>query len=543
MPEQADAYNSQKLRESQPPKNYWLAISGTLVAFFVIGLLFLPRLGLEYDEVGFLRIIFHPETALFSARIAHHLYPLMEMSYVGAVKIWLYWPLLKLWHPNVYVIRVPVLILATLTILLVSETIRQRATARAAVFTGALLATDITFLLCSTFDWGPVVIQNFLLSAALYLLLVQRAKIFGYPLAAFTLGLALWDKAIFLWIFVGLCLSGLVFGFPVLRREVNLRRLLVAGLAFTIAIYPLIVYNVKRKNQTLGNNAHFTAGEVRSKFTSLEHALNGVAFHEFLSDRSAPAKFIGDAELRSRQRDSTFTPSNWRLLAFSGLLAAGIACAKPGGRRVILWLFIAAVLAWLQAAFTIGAGGFVHHVVIFYPALFIAIGLATEGIADTLGHYGMPFVIACGLLLCGAGLNNLYSQFRAMRQFSPTVFWTDADAPLARYLAAHSTQPILIADWGIANQADVLTNGTLPVEEISFALKDGGCTQEQARSWGRSRALVVLHTANHEMFANQRGKLAGLAQSSGLILKPVTIIRDSGGHPMFEIDQLSPLGE
>lgn len=53
---------------------------------------------------------------------------------------------------------------------------------------------------------------------------------------------------------------------------------------------------------------------------------------------------------------------------------------------MILWLSTAVVLAWLQAAFTTGAGGFVHHIVIFYSALFVAIGLATEGIADKLGQ-------------------------------------------------------------------------------------------------------------------------------------------------------------
>lgn len=128
--------------------------------------------------------------------------------------------------------------------------------------------------------------------------------------------------------------------------------------------------------------------------------------------------------------------------------------------------------------------------------------------------------MACGLLRCGAGLNSLYSQFRAMRQFSPAVFWTDADAPLARYIAAHPSRPILIPDWVIANQADVLTHGPLAVEEISFALKDGGCTKEQARSWAQSRSLIIVHTANYEMFAKQRESLQGLLNRAGWYWNP-----------------------
>src|SRR4051812_4395697 len=360
---------------------FWFALSVTLLGFFLMGLAFLPRLGFEYDEVMFVPLIFHPDRSLFVARIWHHFVPLMQMSYIGALKTWLYWPLIKLWHPGVYSVRLPVLILATFTVFLVAETVRRRGSRQAAIFTGALLATDINFLLGSTFDWGPVVIQNFLLSLALYLILVRRKTIFGFPLAAFALGLALWDKAIFLWIFIGLCVSGAVFGFGALRREATLKKLVAVAIAFTVAIYPLIVYNVKRRNQTLGNNAHFTFAEVRPKFTFVRIALNGQAFKDFFADQSAP-------DLRDARRTPTpngdlppkfsGTPSNWRFLSFTCLVLAGVACARRDKRRLILWLACAVVLAWVQSAMTKGAGGFVHHVVIFFPPLFVGLGLSAE---------------------------------------------------------------------------------------------------------------------------------------------------------------------
>src|SRR5947199_121506 len=82
-----------------------------------------------------------------------------------------------------------VLLLAGVTILIVAETVRRRASARAAIFTAALAATDISLLLTSTFDWGPVVIQNFLLAAALYCILCRGKTVPGLSLAAFALGL------------------------------------------------------------------------------------------------------------------------------------------------------------------------------------------------------------------------------------------------------------------------------------------------------------------------------------------------------------------
>jgi len=111
---------------------------------------------------------------------------------------------------------------------------------------------------------------------------------------------------------------------------------------------------------------------------------------------------------------------------------------------------------------------------------------------------------------------------------------------LAKYLAAHSSRHILVADWGIATQIDTRTSGSLPTEEISFGLKDGNCTNQQIRQWAQSHSLIVLHTANHEIFPGQRGKLTQLAKANGLAVVPVTTVADSAGYRMFEIDTLAP---
>jgi hypothetical protein len=54
-----------------------------VLAFVLMGLLFLPLLGFEYDEVMFAPLIFHPERSLFAAHLFHHVVPLMQMSYIG----------------------------------------------------------------------------------------------------------------------------------------------------------------------------------------------------------------------------------------------------------------------------------------------------------------------------------------------------------------------------------------------------------------------------------------------------------------------------
>ncbi len=314
---------------------FGFAISLTVLVFLVMGLLLLPHLGFEYDEVTFCQLVFHPSKSFFAARISHRFIPVMEMSYVGALKVWLYWPLLKIWGAGVYSVRLPVLVMASMTIFLVADTVRRAGSVRAGIFTGALLASDVSFLLAETFDWGPVAVQNLLLSIALYCLLAKRKTALGLPIAAFALGLALWDKAIFVWILSGLCIFGVVFGAPVIRREITYNKLIAAAIAFSVGISPLIVYNVKRRNQTLGNSAHFALSEVRPKFQVVELALNGQSFREFLADPNAPVRNVTGQQVPPRFIPN---PSSWRCLSFALLLVAGIPCARRKSRALILWL-------------------------------------------------------------------------------------------------------------------------------------------------------------------------------------------------------------
>ncbi len=118
------------------------AVAFAALCFLLMGLLFLPRLGFEYDEVMFVTMIFHPSKSAFAARIAHRFIPAdgdelyRERSRLGCTA-----PLFKFWRPGLYSVRLPMLVLASFTVLLVGETVRRRASSRAAIFTGALLAT------------------------------------------------------------------------------------------------------------------------------------------------------------------------------------------------------------------------------------------------------------------------------------------------------------------------------------------------------------------------------------------------------------------
>ena len=124
--------------------------------FIAPGLLLIPYLGMQEDEVMFATDLFLPDMAAsrFTVWPTHVVAPSMLMSYVGALKSWIYAPLLYFLKPSAYMLRTPVLLMAAVTIYLFFKFVRGTCGTRAAWIASALLASDSTYLLMSCFDWG-----------------------------------------------------------------------------------------------------------------------------------------------------------------------------------------------------------------------------------------------------------------------------------------------------------------------------------------------------------------------------------------------------
>lgn len=508
--------------------------------FFCIGMAFLPWLGFEYDEVIFIQPLFHPSQSFASVHLFHGALPIMQTSYAGALKTWIYAPIFKFCTPDLFSVRLPAFVLASITVFLLGAVIQRLASSRAAIFACAILVSDLDFLLASVFDWGPVVVQNFLLATGLYLIVVQRKRPFAIPLAAFVCGLALWDKALFLWILSGLVLSGIVFGFRLIKSELTFKRMASAMIAFCIGAAPLLIYNFKHHGETFSGNTKLSFAEIGPKFTWLRIAMNDQALENFFVDRSLVRSAVPSSALLSTLTGVTShfrNASSGRFLSFCFLCLAGLLLARPCKRKVIAWLALAVIIAWLQAAMTQNAGASIHHIVLFYPVLFLTLGICADEITARLQKFGGAFLGLATLVLTFAGFGIIGAQYVDFRRFSPSIAWTDADKPLAQYLFNHRNRRILAADWGITSQADVRTRGVLQMDDISFGLQDRSLTPVQLQERAGVKPFIVLHTAEHAVFAGN-SRLASLVKEAGLALTPVTTIQDQAGHKIFEINEL-----
>ena len=99
----------------------------------------------------------------------------MMMSYLGALKAWLYRPIFSLFGIGVWSLREPPLVAGALSVwLFYLLFLRRVAGPRAAALIGcSLLAADSIYLLTVCFDWGPVAFQHLLLIGGALLLLLR----------------------------------------------------------------------------------------------------------------------------------------------------------------------------------------------------------------------------------------------------------------------------------------------------------------------------------------------------------------------------------
>ena len=191
----------------------------------------------------------------------------MLMSYLGTLKAWIYHPIFHFWPPSSWSVRIPVLLIGTLSVWIFFRLVRNTIGVRAALVATALLATDVSYILTTCLDWGPVALQHLLLLSGLYLFWRFHHSDNPLQLGAgfFIFGLALWDKALFSWCLIGLAVATMVVFPRALASKITLRNLGIAVAAFLVGAAPLVIYNWQTQFETFRGNTRFSTADFTHK--------------------------------------------------------------------------------------------------------------------------------------------------------------------------------------------------------------------------------------------------------------------------------------
>jgi hypothetical protein len=521
----------------QPQKllvRWWPPLAITLL-FCVTASLFLPYPGIQNDEVLFADPLYRPDAAIYRIGIFGHSLPLMHLTYLGSLNTWLYAPIFTLWQPGWASVRIPAVLLGAVTVALFCWLLHAAHGARAAWTGGLLLATDTLFVLTTSFDWGPVVLQHLLLVAGMVALVQfhRTGKAAALALGWFCFGLGMWDKALFAWTLGGVAVAGGFVFHRELWKRLTWRNAAVAGAAFCLGALPLIAYNLNSNLATARGNATITPQYFGAKLEMLRDTWAGTALFGYLVNHDtaerprASSGALEETAFRVRSVFGEHGTNRLEAAVIVALLLLPLLWFTPA-RRTLMFSLLAFVVAWLQMAFTKNAGLAAHHTVLLWPLAYLFLGVAFAEASLHVGRagrwllgVGVLYLVAFNLLL-----TNQY--FYQIARDGPAGSWTDAIFALSDRVGG---RPLLVTDWGILNPLEVLHQGRLNLRWAGDV---------DARLFADREALWVDHTDGNEQFAGRNKLWADAAAAAGYRKVVVETVADRNGRMIFELFRWSP---
>lgn len=524
------------------------------ILFFFNGLSLIRYPGLQQDEVLFTAGIYGAQYCAGSLELASRHVPLMLLSYLGALKSWVYGPIVWLWEPSPWPVRVPVLLLGVITLLAFGWLVREVSGTVPALTAAALLASDPSYLLTTVFDWGPVALQHALsvLGMCALVWFHRSGSRTAFRAGWFCFGLALWNKALFAWLLSGMALAAAV----VLRKEIRqhaTRRFAAEAPAFLLlGAFPIVWYNLTHAGTTF--QIEREPGGVREKLHVLKSTLDGSGLFGYLVREDGGGASAAEPESRweSAWVALSRTAGPVRASPFPWLAVMSVVLLpwlwRTPARRPALFALITMGAAWLEMLVTRGAGGTVHHAVLLWPwpqfLVAVAFDAAGRRLHRRLGAW------PAGLLIGGTCVLSLLvtNQYRVQFiRYGAAGSWTDAIYALSESLRNVKATEIYVTDWGILDPLRFLHRGRLPLREASAVLQQSSLSEADRRELRRRLAdpggLFIGHVDGEEQFAGVNARLAELAREEGYEKERRYVVRDRHGRAVFEVFRFRPLAE
>jgi len=470
----------------------------------------------------------------------------MLMSYVGALKSWFYGPVFGVFGSGVRALREPMLLAGAASLGLLFLLLRRVAGRRAAYIGCGLLAVDSTYLLTACFDWGPVALQHLLLigGALLVVRFFQDARARDLAGGSFLLGLALWDKALAVWLLSGMGIAGILTFPRQIFATLTRRNVTLAAGGFLLGALPLVIYNAGHHWVTFAGNFKRDTSEVQGKFRMLVETGHGDGLFGWMIDEDwqTPRPHPPDTALSAASAKISAVAGHPRrhLLVYAFVLALLVApLARGPALRAILFAVIAMAVAWLQMAITASTGGSVHHTVLLWPLPQVAIAVSWAAASRRLGRAGIPALAAVLAMAMISGALVINEYYAVMWRDGGGQSWSDAIFPLSNYLKTTPARTVICLDWGILDPLRLLGSGRLPLENGPDTLgqpeiAEGDRAQVTSRMADPAN-LFIAHTKEFEFFPRAKQNLARLAAESGYFRETVAVIPDSYGRPVFEL--------
>jgi Dolichyl-phosphate-mannose-protein mannosyltransferase len=527
--------------------------AGLLVCllFAALGVILIPYPGAQYDEALFASAIHDPEHIECVVQLSFGMIPVMLMTYIGTLKAAIYMPIVHWFGGTNATLRLPVLAMGTASIWLFYLAMRRLAGTKAALLAALLLATDVVYLLTCVFDWGPVALQHILFTGLLYagVRYVQETRLRWLFAAALCAGLALWDKALFMWLMAGFGVALLaVFPRDVWHLIRTPRRLAVLLLGFVLGAAPFFFYNALRPLNTFRANVQVDEQSVTSKFLMMDRTLDGSGLMGYIvrEDPEGPVQNLKRWEkIPLFLNDKLGNPRNslQHILLVAVLLLAPIVCWFGPNRRAAMFFLLGGVLSYAMMLITRSAGGSAHHTILLWPVpqILLALLLGQVAVIGTrrVWHAAAALVVVCTV----SNLTVFNTHLAHFVACGPTWVWSDAVRPLVYEIGRKPGRMVFAVDWGITQQIEWYGNGRIGFHRNSdgvvINLPEPMSVVPLEKALADPRTLFVMHPEGKEAFVGVRRKMIDFAVERGYRDTITQTIQDRHGATTFELHEFS----
>jgi dolichyl-phosphate-mannose-protein mannosyltransferase len=508
--------------------------------------------GLYYDEMDFVNAAQGaPDNTFIYKRLGP--VPVFINPYLGALKAWLYAPIFRLFGVSPVTVRLPAILLAAVTLLILYGAMRDTLGSVWAAIVVWIMAVDPANLFPSRLDWGPTVLMHFFqaLILALWFSYRKKPQLWKLFMIVGCFGAGFFDKFNFVW-FVLAFIVGIVLCYPEslvslwsslpkFTRWLAIIVFLVGVGAIVHTILPLLHFKPAK--------AHTAGLEV--KWSQLLSTLSGRAVAGFIFGNGSG--IISHVPL-------------WLIVADSclGLVSLFSPTSDSGvreNRKNGLFCLLVGFLIFTQIAITPQSGG-PHHYSMIFPLPLLAFAFLAKSVFSQAATKTLQRVAAvvlgsaamCIFLVNGHNTAAYLSHFRTNVHYNPR--WSPEIYSLSEYVNKHGFEAnrIISADWGLHNQLHALAPRKLRprMRDLWPLFKQLGQKTQQEQSttlrriFPEGKNFVLAFSASKETFPETRQNfLASLAAHPELKFRLAKEFWLGGEkiYELYEVIRSSPFPE
>jgi len=508
-----------------------------IFAYLFLALARINHPGVQYDEMQFGNIATGGKDNVF-IWYSFHGVPLLMMSYVGALKGYLFYPIFKIFGVSVYSIRVPMIFLVAVSLYYFYSSIKIFFNKKVAILALLFICLDSSFISFTRYDVGPTVIEFVCKAIALYfftLFLTRKEKKYLFFIYLFLL-LGIFNKLSFIWFINGFFAAAIISFWKdfmdVFRGDSRKRKIfsiiLIAASYMSLAFYFLYLSLVYK----LFNSSSIS--EIIHKITptlyGIKYLITGESFFNYA---------FGNLLIPTAKYISALIIA---INIFGFICAVYSKKIDHNFRKSYLFFFLTLLFVIVQIIATKEAK-YPWHFFSIYP-MYIVILSCSIFLVDKFLHSWrgidkrVAMAVTIILVAYELAVSTMYVQ--AYNQPPKNLSWSNSIFDLIEY-AKLSNHKFASVDWGTHVQLLTFDKKIGKYSEMAPALHNEEAFK-RTKKWlfesyfeQKGEYYFILHPKGKCLYENARENFFSLAEDNNVKLNLVKTFSDSSGRLVFEI--------